>query len=486
MITARLSQLAGVSETRLIRGDAAFRGVSTDSRTIEAGALFVALRGERFDGHDFAQAAVERGAAALLVERELDHDVPQLVVLDTLHALGDFARWHRGHCRARVIGITGSNGKTSVKTLLAAILEHVGPTHVNAGNLNNEIGLPLSLLRLADDARFAVLEMGAGKPGDIDYLARIAHPDIALVNNVAPAHLERMGSEQGVAETKGAIYTALPDDGIAVVNADDRFARYFTQRAGARRVVRFGLGEADVRADHIVPGATSRFVLEVGGRKLPVALPLAGMHNVQNALAAAALAHAAGATPEQIVAGLESARGVAGRLTRHELEQGVTLIDDSYNANPGSTRAAIDTLALEPGRRWLVLGTMAELGPDGERLHAEVGRAPVHGRHARFRGECGVRRRRAPFREPGRCDRRAARRDRAAARDPRQGLAQLGDGARGAGAARRQRGNATCCLSSPCSSKAGSSVSVRCSTSRCARSSRRSRRSPCRSCSGRP
>jgi UDP-N-acetylmuramoyl-tripeptide--D-alanyl-D-alanine ligase len=275
MIAARLSQLAGVSETRLIRGDAAFRGVSTDSRTIDAGALFVALRGERFDGHEFAAAAVARGAAALLVERELDLEVPQLVVLDTLHALGDFARWHRGHCRACVVGVTGSNGKTSVKTLLAGILERVGATHVNAGNLNNEIGLPLSLLRLEEDARFAVLEMGAGKPGDIDYLARIARPHIAIVNNVAPAHLERMGSEQGIAETKGAIYTALPDDGVAVVNADDRFAQYFMQRAGARRVVRFGLGDdAEVRATDVAAGATSRFTLNLAGAALPVELPM--------------------------------------------------------------------------------------------------------------------------------------------------------------------------------------------------------------------
>jgi UDP-N-acetylmuramoyl-tripeptide--D-alanyl-D-alanine ligase len=322
MIAARLSQLAGVSETRLIRGDAAFRGVSTDSRTIDAGALFVALRGERFDGHEFAAAAVARGAAALLVERELDLEVPQLVVLDTLHALGDFARWHRGHCRACVVGVTGSNGKTSVKTLLAGILERVGATHVNAGNLNNEIGLPLSLLRLEEDARFAVLEMGAGKPGDIDYLARIARPHIAIVNNVAPAHLERMGSEQGIAETKGAIYTALPDDGVAVVNADDRFAQYFMQRAGARRVVRFGLGDdAEVRATDVAAGATSRFTLNLAGAALPVELPLAGLHNVRNALAAAALAHAAGATAQQVVAGLQAARGVAGRLTRHELER---------------------------------------------------------------------------------------------------------------------------------------------------------------------
>ena len=195
MIHARLSQLASVIETQLVTGDAPFRGVSTDTRTIEPGMLFVALRGERFDGHEFAQAAKERGAVALLVERELPVDLPQLVCADTLEALGEAARWWREHVPAQVIGITGSNGKTTVKTLTASILSRIGRCHVNTGNLNNEIGLPLTLLKLPADAEFAVLEMGAGKPGDIEYLAQIARPDIGLVNNVAPAHLEPMRSK---------------------------------------------------------------------------------------------------------------------------------------------------------------------------------------------------------------------------------------------------------------------------------------------------
>ncbi len=374
MIAARLSQVAQALAPRLIRGDAAFRGVSTDTRTVAPGELFVALRGERHDAHEFASQAHARGAAALVVERELDIDLPQLVVLETAEALGQLAHWYRERLHAAVIGLTGSNGKTTVKTLTAAILTRGGATHVNAGNFNNEIGLPLSLLRAPDESRHIVLEMGAGKPGDIAYLAHIARPTIALVNNVAPAHLERMRSVEGVAETKGAIYAALPADGVAVINADDKFADYFASLAGARRSLRFGLDHGvDVGAHAVRLGASSAFVLRTPAGEIEVELPLAGRHNVLNALAAAALAHAAGASLESIHEGLRASRGVGGRLARMAVAGGITLIDDSYNANPASVRAAIDTLALEPGERWLVLGNMAELGPDAPRLHAEVG-----------------------------------------------------------------------------------------------------------------
>jgi UDP-N-acetylmuramoyl-tripeptide--D-alanyl-D-alanine ligase len=375
MLRARLSELAAWCGAQRLGEDRAVAGVGIDSRSVQPGQLFVALRGARVDGHDFAAEAVERGAAALLVERALAIEIPQLVRRDSVAALGLIAKGWRRRAAARVIGITGSNGKTTVKTLTAAILERVGPTHVNAGNLNNEIGLPLSLLALPADARFCVLEMGAGKPGDIAYLADIAAPDIALVNNVGPAHLERLGSLEDVAETKGAIYAALPDHGTAVINADDAFAARFAEHARGRRQLRFGLEKpAEIRAEALQADAEgSRFLLCTAQGRAPVMLPLPGRHNVMNALAASALALAAGATLDACVGGLEQARAVPGRLMRLAGPGGWTLIDDSYNANPGSATAAIHALVLMPGDHWLALGDMAELGAEAEALHRGIG-----------------------------------------------------------------------------------------------------------------
>jgi len=374
MLTTTLGHIAAWTNGRLQGADVAVRGLFTDTRKPQSGALFVALAGEKFDAHDFVGTAQQGGAAAALVARPLPIDLPQVVVGDTLRALGDIARAVRSQQRARVVGITGSNGKTTVKTLLASILALHGKTHVNAGNLNNEIGLPLSLLGMPADADYAVFEMGAGKPGDIAYLAAIARPEIGLVNNIAPAHLERMGTLQGIAETKGAIYSALPPHGVAVINADDAFAAFFAQLAGARRVLRFGLDHpADVRGDIRALGAQSRFTLVTADEQVEILLPLPGRHNVQNALAAAALALALGVPLARIKQGLETAAPVSGRLIRHATSGGWTLIDDSYNANPGSTMAAIATLVAEPGEAWLVLGDMRELGADAARLHAQVG-----------------------------------------------------------------------------------------------------------------
>ena len=374
MLNATLAQIAAWTGGRLQGTDVAVRGLFTDTRKPQAGALFVALVGEHFDAHEFVAAAQQGGAQAALVARPLALDLPQVVVGDTLQALGDIARAVRSQQRARVVGITGSNGKTTVKTLLASILALHARTHVNAGNLNNEIGLPMSLLEMPPDADYAVLEMGAGKPGDIAYLAAIARPEIGLVNNIAPAHLERMGSLQGIAETKGAIYSALPPHGVAVINADDAFAAFFTRLAGAHRVLRFGIDHpADVRGDIRALGAQSRFMLVTADEHAEILLPLAGRHNVLNALAAAALARALGVPMATIKQGLEAAAPVSGRLVRHAMPGGWTLIDDSYNANPGSTMAAIATLAAEPGEAWLVLGDMRELGPDAAKLHAQVG-----------------------------------------------------------------------------------------------------------------
>jgi UDP-N-acetylmuramoyl-tripeptide--D-alanyl-D-alanine ligase len=367
----RLSDIAGWTGGRIVGDEAFVDGVSTDTRTITPGSLFVALRGERYDAHEFVATARARGATAALVAREVDAGMPQVVVADTLVALGDLARAVRAERDARVVGITGSNGKTTVKTLVASILARHGRTHVNAGNLNNEIGVPLTLLAMPERTQYAVVEMGAGKPSDIEYLARIARPDIALVNNVAPAHLERLGSERGVAETKGAIYSALPPSGIAIVNADDAYAGYFAEIAAPRRIVRFGIeSKADIGADS---GEGSGFTLKTPEGAITVSPSQPGRHNVMNALAAAAIAFALDVPLATIRAGLEAAPAVPGRLVRRKHASGAILVDDSYNANPGSFAAAIATLAAESGETILVMGDMAELGADAERLHAHVG-----------------------------------------------------------------------------------------------------------------
>ena len=371
----RLSEIALWTGGHLLGADLEVAGVAIDTRKLKAGELFVAIKGERVDGHDYAREAAMHGAAAALVTRRVDVDIPQVLVNDTQLALGDLASAVRAQRDVRVVGITGSNGKTTVKTLTASILSRHGRTHVNAGNYNNELGLPLTLLAMPADSEYAVLEMGAGKPGDIAYLAAIARPEIGLVNTIAPAHLERMGSLEGVAETKGALYQALPADGVAIINADDAFAGFFEGLAGSRATLRFGLG------DNVEVGATileqrvdgSRFVLRTPVGEAEVQLPLAGRHNIANALAASAIALALDVPLATIVAGLLQVPGVAGRLRTEAMAGGWTLIDDSYNANPGSVGAAIDTLALATGERWLVLGDMAELGPEARRLHEGIG-----------------------------------------------------------------------------------------------------------------
>ncbi|WP_058835529.1 UDP-N-acetylmuramoyl-tripeptide--D-alanyl-D-alanine ligase [Luteimonas abyssi] len=381
-----LSRIARLTQGRLhasdpdAANDPRIDAVETDTRAFVADdgrtSLFVALKGERFDGNEHIASAAEQGASAALVSRPADVAIPQIVVADTQTALAAWAGAVQRERAATVVGITGSNGKTSVKELVRAILSRLGATYANPGNRNNEIGLPLSVLGAPDDARFSIYEMGAGKPGDIAWLTAIARPQVALVNNVAPAHLERMGSLFGVAETKGAIYEALPPGGIAVINADDAFAPYFAERAHGRRLLRFGIeAAADVRAHGLhADGAGTRFTLALPDAEVQVDLPLAGRHNVSNALAAATIGWALGADAATIAAALATTAAVAGRQARHRLPGGGLLIDDSYNANPGSMVAAIDTLGAVAGRRWLVLGDMNELGADARALHTEIGR----------------------------------------------------------------------------------------------------------------
>jgi UDP-N-acetylmuramoyl-tripeptide--D-alanyl-D-alanine ligase len=362
------------------KGDAdlCIERVLTDSRDLRPGDLFVALRGERADGHDFLPQAMQQGAtAALVTTPRSDIVLPQLRVTDALHALGQLAAALRRERRTRVLALTGSNGKTTVKGLLASILDGVGRAWATPGNRNNELGMPLAVIDQPEDAEFAVYELGAGQPGDIAPLAAIAMPQVALVNNVGPAHLERMGSLLGVAQTKGAIYAALPVDGIAVLNADDAYGTWFEDRLppGQPRL-RYGLDvPADVgaRGLRLLPDG-SEFELVIGDEARPLRLPLAGRHNVLNALAAATMAHAVGASIEAIVTGLSRAAPVSGRLRQYALADGGTLVDDSYNANPASLSAAIASLVCLPAPRVLVLGDMRELGPQERSLHHEAGR----------------------------------------------------------------------------------------------------------------
>lgn len=358
------------------QGDAEFTAVSIDTRTLKEGELFVALRGERFDAHDFIQDAVAKKPCALVVERFFPEiSLPQLVVSDSLLALGQIAALNRSLFARPIIAITGSSGKTTVKTLLAGILAECGPTHATKGNFNNHVGVPLTLLQLDAQHEYAVIEMGASGPGEIEYLCSLATPQITMINNVMAAHIQGFGSIQGVARAKGEIYAALPGTGIAVVNMDDRFAPDWLASLTNRRVIRVSLQDtsADCFAQDIQASANSlEFSINLNGQATQVSLNAQGEHNIRNALMAAACASAVGADLQKIKQGLANFAPVSGRMSRHVGVNDAAIIDDSYNANPGSVRAAIDVLA-QKTNSILVLGDLGELGPEAAQLHAELG-----------------------------------------------------------------------------------------------------------------
>jgi UDP-N-acetylmuramoyl-tripeptide--D-alanyl-D-alanine ligase len=378
-----LAEAARMAEGRTSGGDPVFTGVSTDTRTLRAGDLFVALRGERFDGHAFLAQARAAGACAAMVDRGYGgvYPVPVIVVADTKLALGALARGWRARFTPALIAVTGSNGKTTVKEMLAAILrEHArgkaaGDDAVLAtrGNLNNEIGVPLTLLQMRDQHRWCAIELGMNHKGEIAYLARIAQPTVALVNNAQREHLEFMNSVEEVAAENASVYGALAPSGVAVVNADDAQAAFFRAAAAGRRVVDFRLeGKAAVTGRHALKHLSSEIRMRIAGQEAAATLAIPGLHNVRNALAAAACAHAAGVGLESIARGLTDFRPYVGRLqVKHAGE--ATVIDDSYNANPDSVRAAIDVLAGCPGPTVLVLGDMGEVGAQGAEFHREVG-----------------------------------------------------------------------------------------------------------------
>jgi UDP-N-acetylmuramoyl-tripeptide--D-alanyl-D-alanine ligase len=364
-----------------VGADAVFDGVLSDSRGAVAGQLFVALRGERFDGHEFVGAVLAQGAAAAMVDQvwagTQTADLPLLVVADTRSGLGQLAAHWRGRFDIPLIGITGSNGKTTVKEMCAAILRaHLGADAVLAtsGNLNNDIGLPLTLLKLRVEHRAAVIEMGMNHAGEIDYLTHIARPTVAIVNNAQRAHLEGLGSVTGVARAKGEIFAGLADGGVAVINADDPHADLWRSLNPLRHVLSFGItNAADVSAQIRPQGLGSLLSLVTPAGSAQIELSVPGAHNARNALAATAAALATGVPLATIAAALTAYAGIKGRLQRKPGIAGATVIDDSYNANPDSMRAAVDVLAGIPGRRVLVIGDMGEVGAAAGQFHDELG-----------------------------------------------------------------------------------------------------------------
>ncbi len=370
MIALTLAEAARLAGGELVGSDAYLTAVSTDSRQLIGGALYIALQGTRFDGHEFVTAARRQGACAALVSRPVAVELPQIRVADTRLALGRLGAAWRQRFAGPVLGLTGSNGKTTVKEMLAAILRRRGAVLATAGNLNNDLGVPLTLLRLGDED-YAVIEMGASHAGEIAYLTDLVRPDVALITNAGPAHLQGFGSLAGVARAKGEIYGGLGPDGIAVINRDDRYADYWRGLTAGCRRIEFALDRPAEVSGQLLDESGQRFRLHTEGGRIDIELPLPGVHNVRNALAAAAASLAVGAGLELIRHGLEGMQAVAGRLQRLSGIHGCTLIHDAYNANPASLAAALQTLG---GGAWLVLGDMKELGPEAAALHTQAGR----------------------------------------------------------------------------------------------------------------
>ncbi len=377
MISMKLSEVAESLHTAYVGQDTEFVGCNTDSRRMHAGELFIALKGERFDGHDFIKDACEHGACAAIVEESDNEMLPMIVVKDTRSAMGTLAQHWRSRFAIPLVAITGSNGKTTVKEMLTAILRLQAPVLATQGNMNNEIGVPLTLFGLDKEHCYAIVEMGANNPGEIAWLGQIAQPTVALITQCAPAHLEGFESLDGVAKAKAEIYESLDTEGVAIINADDDYADLWRDRVKGLRQFSFVLEKsADVIAKSIhqsIASGTTDFVLSSSLGELNITLPLLGRHNVLNALAAATCSICLEIDPALIKRGLENVGTVQGRL---EFKPGLhdsQIIDDTYNANPASLNAAISVLSGFQGKRWLVLGDMGELGSDEESLHGDVG-----------------------------------------------------------------------------------------------------------------
>jgi UDP-N-acetylmuramoyl-tripeptide--D-alanyl-D-alanine ligase len=350
-------------------------GAKIDSRRIEFGDLFVALNGEHVDGHDYIQQAREAGAVAALVSEKQSDALPQIVCDDVSKTFADITAYWRQQTTAKVVAITGSNGKTSVKEMVAAILREVGSVTSTQGNLNNELGVPLTLSHLSKDDEFAVIEMGANHHGEIANLVAIAKPDISLINNVAPAHIEGFGSLEGVAQAKGEIFAGLSEQGTAIVNADMPYEDIWESSLSGKRVITFALeAEADITAKDIqLDAGSSHFMAKINDEYHYINLPVPGRHNIANALAAIAVSHALNIPVESITAGLSEMHGVPHRLQIRAAVNSAQIIDDTYNANPASYKQALATLKGMTGKHWLVLGDFGELGEQSEAIHRQMG-----------------------------------------------------------------------------------------------------------------
>jgi len=377
----RLNDIATAVQGELVGDNLTVSGVSIDTRTSRAGDLYVAIAGQHFDGHDFVDKAEQGGASALLISRPVSSHLPQILVKDTRLALAELAGYWRQQFAINVAGVTGSNGKTTVKEMITAIFATQGDTLSTQGNLNNDIGVPLTLLKLRENHRYAVIEMGANHPGEIAYTSRYANADVSVITNVAPAHIEGFGSIEGVANTKAEIIESLGADGIAVLNRDDTFYPFWVdQKLGERRHISFGFdSSADVRAENIhtalnAGGFVTEFELITATGKQAIRLNLAGEHNVKNALAATAVALQFGIDLTAIKQGLENMKAVKGRMQALSGKNGNVIVDDTYNANPASLKAALDAIAPFQKPIWLALGAFGELGPDSQAIHAEMGK----------------------------------------------------------------------------------------------------------------
>ena len=378
----KFSEVAAAVGGELSGENNSFVGVSTDTRTVSSGQLFVALKGPNYDAHNFVQDALRKGAAGVLVQRKLKIDAPQIVVSDTQVALGQLAAAWRQQFLIPVIAITGSNGKTTVKEMIASIFKQQGSVLSTRGNFNNEIGVPLTLLQLIASHDSAVIEEGASRPGDIAYLTEMVNPTVAVVTNAAGAHLEGFGSLDAVARTKGEIFEHLPENGTAIINVDDEYAPLWKSLAGDKKIITFGLSAAaDVRG--LLSEGTLKKAESLKGCRLEITtpegecsvlVPLMGRHNAINALAATAATLATGVKLDVIKKGLESVRPVPGRLEWKVGVNNARILDDTYNANPASFNVALDVLSAYPGDRYLALGDMAELGEKSEGFHEQAGR----------------------------------------------------------------------------------------------------------------